>query len=247
MLKKHDRVIAQTFGFTTWIWFAISGITVLFFLLANVNTDAEFKSVIIFSIVTIISFMILLMLGFITESGKSRLKGNDDIKLFFMQELTLNKLVYIPIGLIGVFAISLLTINSNVPYAAFFSIMGAGFIMLFCFLRTHTIIVPIIIHGMYNSIVVILRDQFANSVLSSAPINVPNIDISLGSVSNLASQILFQNFLVASAEEMFKILIMAFFVVTLRNKFVGTGGTIILGGIIATIVWSSFHYISALR
>ena len=179
----------------------------------------------------------------ITKTGK----GHDNIRLFFMQEITLKKTLYIPLGLGGVFAISLLTINSNVPQASFLSILGAGLVMGFCFLRTHTIIVPILIHGTYNSIVVILREQFSNSVLSSSPINVPVIDISLGNASNLAYQVLFQNFLVASSEEMFQILIMAFFVVTLRNKFVGTGGSIFVGMIIAKILWASMHLVQALR
>ena len=242
-MSKHDQTIATTVGYTTWIWFAISGITVMFFLLANINSDTEFKAVNVFSITTVFSFLIIVLLMQITKTGK----GHDNIRLFFMQEITLKKTLYIPLGLGGVFAISLLTINSNVPQASFLSILGAGLVMGFCFLRTHTIIVPILIHGTYNSIVVILREQFSNSVLSSSPINVPVIDISLCNASNLASQVLFQNFLVASSEEMFQILIMAFFVVTLRNKFVGTGGSIFVGMIIAKILWASMHLVQALR
>ena len=242
-MSKHDQVIATTFGFTTWIWFALSGITVLFFMLANVNTDAEFKNVVVFSQVIVFCFVIMLLL---MVTSKIDAKGHDNVRLFFMQEITLKKTLYIPLGLALVFAISLLTINSNIPEASFVSILGSGLVMGFCFLRTHTIIVPILIHGMYNSIVVVLREQFANSILSSAPITVPNIEISVGGVSNIVSQILFQNFLVASSEEMFKIIIMAFFVVTLRNKFVGTGGTIVIGMIVSVITWSAYHYIQAL-
>ena len=237
----------QIFGLTTWLWISLSIVTVLFFLLSNVTKEIEFRSTLIFMTVFLASFLLLLVLGFFSSRVKSGVAGKNGVTFFFMQDITKEKLVYVPIGLVGVLGASFLAVSLDFQYSALLGIFLSGIIMLYAFFRTSSILIPILIHGIYNSIVVIARSGLTqSSFLAEAPISVPEVAISISGLSQLASEIIFQNVLVATSEEMFKILIIAFIIVSVKGSFNDSGITKYVAGVFAVSVWAIFHLIQAL-
>ena len=137
----------QIFGLTTWLWISLSIVTVLFFLLSNVTKEIEFRSTLIFMTVFLASFLLLLVLGFFSSRVKSGVAGKNGVTFFFMQDITKEKLVYVPIGLVGVLGASFLAVSLDFQYSALLGIFLSGIIMLYAFFRTNSILIPILIHG----------------------------------------------------------------------------------------------------
>lgn len=242
--RQHHEAVNKAFGLTTWIYICLSVITVMVYLLANVQDceSIEFCSTSIFFSVLIACFTMLIILGYLTESVGNHVKGEKDIKFFFMQDITIYKLVWIPIGLVGVFTGSYIGIISQQPLIGIFV---SGIMMLIAFYRTHAILIPIIIHGIYNSVVVYIRAGTFDNILSASPIHVPEIGINLKGFSTLASEIIFQNVLVAPAEEFLKVLVIAFVLVSTRGQFGSKGISKWIAGIFAVLLWVLFHTIQA--
>lgn len=237
---------SKVYGLTTWLWISLSIVTVLFFLLSNVNKEIEFRSTLIFMTVFIASFLLLLVLGQFSGRVQQATKGEGNIRFFFMQDITKEKLIYVPVGLAGVIGASFLAVSLDFGYSALIGIFLSGMIMLYAFFMTNSILIPILIHGIYNSIVVVMRAGIPNNFLAEAPISVPEIAISISGLSQLASEILFQNVLVATSEEMFKVLIIAFIIVSVKGRFNSGGNVKYVAGTFAVGVWSIFHLIQAL-
>lgn len=236
-------------GYSTWLFFGLSVIIVFVYLLANVNKceSVEFCATTIFFIIFIGSIVMMIVLFFLSPSP--HVDNLKSIKFFFMQDFTLKKLIWIPAGLGGVFLASYVGVATQQPLI---SIFLSGMIMLFAFFHTRAIGIPIIIHGLYNGMVVYLRSGVSNDLISQIfannPISVPNIGLTLGQYSGLTSEIIFQIFLVAVAEEMFKVFITTFGIVAMRGKFDAKGGVITwLSGSMSVGVWTIYHSISAIK
>lgn len=247
--NSSNNTVTQFFGVMTWLWFGISIITVLFFLLANLKNDVQFNSTIIFVIVFLTSIISLLLLVSI-DGSKGNLKRNEDnnIQYFFMQNLTIKKIAMVPLGTLAIFLVSYGTANAGQP---FFGIFASGMIMLLIFYRTHAILVPIFIHGSYNAIVVLLRDLpsqslVPNDILDKLPFDVPTIGLTIKAFGAVGSEVIFQYVLVATAEELFKIFIIAFVVVALASRFNDSGGRKWIAGIAAVLIWTVLHSIQAI-
>ena len=106
---------------------------------------------------------------------------------------------------------------------------------------TKSILIPILTHGIYNSIVVLLRE---GGGLATFPISVPEVGLSLQGFSDLGAEIIFQNVLVASSEELFKTFIIAFFVVATTGSFKSSTHWVWLGMIVAVMLWTLYHSIA---
>ena len=236
------ETIVPAFGLTTWIFFGLSVITVFVFLLGASQDcgSVEFCSATIFFLIFIGSLVMLILLGSVNGTIGSRLQGENNVRYFFMQDVTVGKLLWIPAGIVGVFAVSFFAIEIQEPLVGIFL---SGLIMLVAFLRTNAILIPIIIHGFYNSAVVYFRSIDPNSLLSASPITVPEIGLTFPDLSQLASEIIFQNVLVAGSEEMFKVFIIAFVIVSTKGTFSSKGITKWIAGFIAVTVWAIYHTI----
>ncbi len=245
-LGKHfqnDKTVISG-GVQTAVYFMLSIIVVLFFALGAINDDTEFRSTIIFMTVFMASYLMLLALSVSPSIGKY-FKGKN-ASLFFQHDITARGLLWIPIGFFMAFGFSLLVSNMGLDdqSSAVLSIAGSGAIMMFIFFRTGSILVVIGIHGLFNSMVILLSSNLVDFKILS-PIPIPEIGVNLGSLSSLGSEMIFQFFLVATSEEMFKMLVIAFVLAITRNQFDTKGVWVYLAGGFAVALWTGYHLIIA--
>ena len=243
--KFQNNKVVVTGGVQTAVYFMLSVIVVLFFALSALNDETEFRSTIIFMVVFLASYLLLLGLSTSPSIGKY-FKGRN-VALFFQHDITVGHLKWIPIGLIMSFGFSLLVSNIGLDdtTSALVSIGGSGMIMMFIFFRTGAILIPIIIHGLYNTLVIVLSSNLVNFKMLS-PIPIPEIGVSLGSLNTLASESIFQFFLVAPSEEMFKMLVIAFILAITKNTFDNKGFTVYVAGFFAVAIWTVYHLIQSI-
>ena len=168
-------------GITNWIYFGLAIITVMVFLLGNVSSceSVQFCATTIFFIVFIGSLTMLTLLWLISPDIKNRLQNNN-VKLFFMQDITFKKLLLVIPGLLLVLTFSYMatSFNNGSPDimqnpAPFLGIFLSGLVMGIQLIITHSILVPILTHGIYNSMVVLLRESVTG--LATFPIAVQGV------------------------------------------------------------------------
>jgi len=243
----------QVVGYTNYIFFSIAIIAVLVFLLdssKSCGNVSEFCTISIFLMVFLASMVMLLVLTVITggighvqgklQGSAIRLKNN--VVFFFLEDPNLKQAIVIPFGLGGVFGVSFLAVLVNQPLLGIF---GSGVIMTSIFFYTNSAMPSIVIHGLYNGIVVMLRSQKLG-ILASSPLKVP--DVSIGFFDQeVINQFLTQLLLVAPAEELFRVFMITVFLIFIKLKFnyAGLWPKVIAGGV-SVSVWASYHLIISL-
>ena len=243
---QNNKVVISG-GVQTAIYLMLSVIVVLFFALGSLNDGTEFRATIIFMTVLMASYLLLLGLSVSPSIGKF-FKGRN-VQLFFQHDITTGHLFWIPIGFVMAFGFSLMVNNLGLPETeqALIAIGGSGAIMMFIFFRTGSILIPIMIHGLFNTIVIILSSNLVNfEILSNTPIAIPEIGVSLGNLNSLASESIFQFFLVAPSEEMFKMLVIAFILAVTKNQFDSKSPMVYVAGAFAVTIWVGYHLIASL-
>ena len=128
--------------------------------------------------------------------------------------------------------------------------------MMIAFLRTNSLLVPIIIHGVYNSFVVFLRQtgfelvggvgSFAVAEGDPIFLGVNEVNVGIGATADLASEFIWQFTLVATAEEFLKLGILVLVVLLVHGAFRNRGLAVIAGAIISVVFWTNLHLIQAL-
>ena len=244
---EHHEKANEVVGVMTWLFFGTSIITVFIFLLGSINNDFEFRKTAIFLLIFISCFF-LTVVYLILSSKLDHIRDEENDLLFFMNDVDLVKLIWIPTAffLVSITSIGLAFWPSE--YADDLSIIISGIILFVAFERTGAIMVPILAHGFYNSLVVALDNglfgDFIGQSLSTTGIKVPEIGLAVGDFNKVATEMIFQVLLVAAAEEMFKIFIIIFTIVAIRVKFdTDLPALVILGGIVSVIVWWIYHTI----
>ena len=232
-------------GVTNWLFFGITVIGVLVFLLNEVSScgsSSDFCSLIIFLAIFTVSWVALIALSLTT--GKITVKGVQVsvVQLFFTQEPKGKTFLWYPVGFTIVWIISY---TSDALEQPLLGIFGSGIIMMIAFFATRTAMIPILIHGSWNAYVVFERFGVFGSVtgngLSTSPIYVPNIGIDIFNQAVL-SEVFTHMFLVAPAEELFKIFMYAFFLLILKLRFKTDDVlSIIIAGTISVGIWSIYH------
>ena len=246
MQINHKKVILNS-GTTTILFFMLALIVVLFMLLSNLNNDVEFKAILIFITVFIGSYLFLFSLSF-TDKGQY-LRGKNDIRLFFMHDITIGSFAYVGLGIVAVLGVSFAStyISNDTLVNSVIGIGLSGMILLYIFFKTSSVIIVSLVHGAYNSIIYTLRtDIFANQVLGISGIPVPEVGINIGSLDRLISEILNQFFLVSISEEMFKILVISFVLIGLKGTFTSEGGYKYFAGAFAVVLWTAMHLVQSL-
>lgn len=240
---KHKDTVIVNGTVQTVTYFLLSVIVIFFFILVNLDKDIEFKSTLVFMTLFMSSYLILIGLSITPKIG-NRLK-NPQVLLFFQHDVTPRKLLYIPVGTAISFVFSLIVSNIGLSQSdgSLLAIIGSGVVMMVIFLRTFSLLIVIGIHASFNSLIMLLTE---GNLLASTPISIPTIGISLGEANKLTSEIIFQYFLVAPAEEMFKMLGMAFIFIVLTKKFDPKSNVKYLAGLFAVAVWGSYHLIQAI-
>lgn len=226
-----------------------SVVLVTFLLLSDINTDFEFKGTLIFYATLVGSFFFIYVLSFTTIFSK-KLGGDKQARLFFMQDVSVIKFfIYVPIGLVGAFTMALLSQNLGLDAqnASLFSIAGSGLVMMIIFFVTKTILIPILIHGAFNTLVIAIRDgviqSFAGTQNELFPI--PDVGITSSTFNQFTVDLMTQFTLVSPAEEMMKMLIIAFVVLGIPNARFKDGISKYIGAFFALLVWTMFHTIQA--
>ena len=229
------------FGITTKLWFGITVMIFAFFLLANIQNTLEFNTAISFILIYLVSVAFL----FLISQNTGMRNHLEHLHTFWMKDIDAGKLVWIPIGIAGVFASVGISIAIDFPLLGIFL---SGGVMMFIFLKTNAILIPIIVHGIYNSFVITLK-QGAFEVatfLQQTPIRVPEVGIGIQGLSSLYSEIIWQFMLVATAEEIMKIAILVFVVLALTARFPRNRTPTYIGAGVAIGLWGIMHTIQAL-
>lgn len=230
-------------------------IAVLVFLLdasKSCSGAIDFCTIAIFLLVFTVSMLMLLVLSLVVGIYSPSHNSNgqrggafryQSVTLFFLEDINLKQLILIPIGLGAVFAVSFIAVLASSPLVGIFA---SGAILMGIFFYSNSAMPVILIHGLYNGIIILLRSQKLG-VLSSSPIQIP--DISFGIFDQeVINQFLTQMLLVAPAEELFKIFMVTVFLIIIKLKFnyAGFWPKVIAGGA-SVFIWASYHAIIAVN
>jgi len=236
-----------TFGHQLILYVSFSVITITFLLLQDYDKDTEFKGNLIFFLTLIGSFVFLYAFSF-TDIYQRKL-GVHGAVLFFMQDLPIRKfIIYVPMGIGASLLMSIVSQNLGLDAtnSSLVSIAGAGTVMMIAFFLTKSIVVPILIHGAFNTLVIALRDGILTSVgATNALFPVPDVGITVGGFNQFATDALIQFTLVAPAEEMMKMLVIFFVVLGIPNAKFSDGIAKYVGAFFALLIWTMFHAIIA--
>jgi hypothetical protein len=230
------------FGISTKLWFGITVMIFAFFLLANIQNTLEFNTAISFILIYLVSVAFL----FLISQNIDAKKHLEHLHTFWMNDINARQLIWIPIGIAGVFA------SVGVSIAVDFPLLGiflSGGVMMFIFLKTNAILIPIIVHGIYNSFVISLKQgafDIGATFLQQTPIRVPEVGIGIQGISSLYSEVIWQFMLVATAEEVMKIAILVFVVLALTARFPRNQTATYIGAGVAIGLWGIMHTIQAL-
>ncbi len=241
-----SRTVTAGQQIVTYVMFSV--ITVTYLLLTDIGTDAPFKANLIFFLMLLGSFFFVFIISF-TPVFERKLEGEKSARLFFFTDVSLTSfIIWIPIGVLGAFGIALVSQNLGLDStnASLISIAGSGLVMMIIFFVTKTIMIPIFIHAIFNIIVIALRDGIITSFITEELFPIPDVGISIGQFNQFATDVLIQFTLVAPAEEMLKMLIIAFVVLSIPSAKFKTGFAKFLGAFFALLIWSSFHLIVSL-
>jgi len=188
---------------STLIWVLALPMILGFFALSNIQNEVEFRTLQTFFILYLASgFGILLAMSNIFNIADSA----KQLGAFWTNDIDANGFKWILIGIIGVFAVAGITLTigaglerEQLLMAQVATIFLAGLVMLVAFLQTNALLVPIIIHGVYNSFVVFLREtgfalvggsqQFDLAGGDPIFLGVNEVGVSLGGGFDLASEI----------------------------------------------------------
>ena len=245
---------------STVIWVLALPMILGFFALSNIQNEVEFRTLQTFFFLYLGSGAGILFaqanLGKMGDRAK-------DLNVFWTNDIDVRGLIWITVGIIFVFGSVFLTLSlasgaseESLRTAQFAGIFIAGIIMMVAFLKTNALLVPIIIHGVYNSTVVYLNRTGFNIVGGTSQFNVaPNQPILLGvneigvgfqGVSDLFSEFIWQFTLVATAEEFLKLAILVFVIVLINGFFQSRGISVWIAGGVAVVFWSSLHLVNAI-
>jgi len=246
MSQVVGRSITAGHQIVTYVMFSV--ITITYLLLTDIETDAPFKANLIFYLMLLGSFFFVFIISF-TNVFERKLGGEKGARFFFFTDVKFGTfLIWVPIGVLGSFGIALVSQNLGLDStsASLISIAGSGTVMMAIFFITKTIMIPIIIHALFNTIVIALRDGIIASVgVTQELFPIPDVGISIGQFNQFGTDVLVQFTLVAPAEEMLKMLIIAFVVLGIPNARFKTGFAKFAGAFFALLIWSSFHAIQA--
>lgn len=248
-MATHQLNKTITAGHQIILFFMFSVFVVGFLLLTQINLDVEFRGTLVFFILLIGSFTGLYIISF-TNIFSKKLGGEREAQLFFVSDISLFKFaIYVPLGVAGALGVALLSQNLGLDSqsTALVSIFGSGLVMMIVFFLSKTILTAIIIHGIFNVLVLAIRDGIIGSVTGLELFPVPELGLSIGQINSFLITILEQFTMVAFGEEMMKVLIIAFVVLSIPNAKFRGGISKYLGALLALIIWTAYHTIQAVR
>lgn len=246
VLAQISKTVTSGQQIVVYVMFSV--ITVTYLLLTDIETDQPFKANLIFYLMLLGSFFFVFIVSF-SPVFERKLEGEKSARLFFFSDVQIiTFIIWIPIGVLGSFGIALVSQNLGLDSTtgALISIAGSGLVMMIVFFVTKTILIPIFIHAIFNIIVIALRDGIITQIGATQELfPIPDVGISIGSLNQFLTDVLIQATLVAPAEEMLKMLIIAFVVLSIPNAKFKSGISKFFGAFVALVIWTSFHAIQA--
>lgn len=241
LAQEHAEKISKGFGLVTWLFFFMTASSTMFFIL-SADGSLEFRRVMTFVTAFTLPFLLLLALSRVSGIG-DRIKSNDfGEPLFFMKNPTLRDLIVVPVGLVTVFASSIILSGVGQDFSA---LMVAGIVIGGSLFITRSIIIPILIHGAYNSIIYLNSIGVLGNIgiPDNLPITVPLINAQINQFGEIVPEVVFQFGLTATGEEMFRVLLIAGFLLASSGEFATKKLHFIIGIIVAGTAWAVFHAI----
>lgn len=241
-MQRHRSVRGTGSGNLIYLGLTVFVVGVV--LLGNVNAcgSQEFCKVTVFGMLFGLSAIMILLFGVFTGGGMSTIGGAGPLGRFMFQSVTYGKLLWIPIGVVAVVAVSYSVTFWDFEYAPFVGIFFSGIIMFMAFLQTNSLLIPIVIHGVYNSIVVFLREG-GTGVFDGFTPSVGTAGLDLAQQTKFWFEVALQNTLVAPSEELFKLFTIALFIAILRGSYQNGGMRMYFAGGIAVFIWTILHLI----
>ena len=244
-MMKYEK---NSIGWITIAWYAIGFLFIVFTLLFNYNNpQAQFNSALIFAIAFIGGLVIL---DIISARFEDNVHTEEDFPFWMENPVGWKSLGLLVGGFMGVLGISWIAASMNPPQP-FWGIFFSGFVMLFVLFETKAIVIVIAIHGAFNSLVLAVQAGWiGNSLipLASTGINmIPIIGTTIPNITPIFTQIGFQFFLVATGEEILKVVAIAAFIIMLKSYYSEDTWFKWIGGGAAVTIWALMHYIVSLN
>lgn len=245
-MEEHAERAQRLFGMSTMVWYIIGFIFVAYTLLINyTNNQLQFNSTLIFVFLWVGGLFLLHIIP--RTRHYEHIEGTDELGPFWMEN-PVHRYWMIPAGFFGVLGVSYVAAIANQP---FWGIFFGGFIMLFILFETRAILAVILIHGAFNSLVLGIQSGFlGNSLIPLATTGIgmiPIIGNGIPMIAPIFSEIGFQFFLVATAEEVLKIVVIAGFIILFKGYYQENTPFKWIGGGFAVTIWSYMHYIVSLH
>lgn len=243
-MQHLQRNVTTGVQAVTYVLFTI--VVIGFVLLSDFNNESEFKGTLIFFAILFASFFVLMFIAY-TDVLSKQLGGKGSAKMFFLQDTPiLSFVMWVPIGIFGALGVALLAQNMglNPSDTALVSIGGSGAVMMIIFFITKSILIPTIIHGSFNTLVIAIREGIINQITLGSTVPIPEVGLTVSQFNSFATDTLFQFFLVAPAEEFLKVGIIFFVIISLKGT-PNEGITKYVGGFFALVVWTMYHAIQA--
>ncbi len=254
-MVQKVTVTAKVSKTATIVWVLFLPAILAFYGLQNAET-ANFAVLNLFFIIYIGSGFGLLLAQVTLITSRN---SPEELQDFWTMDIDKNGLKWLGIGIVLVFiSIALILSSANnlspegLQGVQLTGIAVAGFIMMFAFLKTHAILVPIIIHGVYNGFVTVIQQTplaitgLTQSQLDSLPA-ISEIGIRLSAIPALYNEVLWQITIVATAEEFLKIAILVGGVWILNGIFRANATfSIVISAGIAVVFWTYLHTVNAL-
>lgn len=240
--KHKDKVIVAGY-LQLHIYLFLMGTVISFLFLDDLNEEADFRALQLFIGIFVFFFMLHISLAVASKFTK-RING-DVAYSWFQHDVTLGSLFWVPVGIGVAFGLAMLIGNLGLSQddSALYSIYASGFVMMAIFVRTKAILIPIIIHGAFNSLVIFISSP---AVAFNTAIPVPEIGLQLGTLSRLATESISQFFVVAPAEEMLKMGGITMWLLIGEGKFNPKSWKFYAGATVTVVWWGSLHLLNAL-
>lgn len=247
LMPEYESRASHYLGMSTIVWYIIGFIFVAYTLLVNFTSEqVQFNSTLIFAF---LFFGGIILLHIIPARHGERVQGEDELGPFWMENPSgWKSLILVVGGFFGILGISYVAASAQQP---FWGIFFSGFVMLFVLFETRAILAVILIHGAFNSLVLAIQAGLVgNSLTPLATSGVGMIPIIGNYIPNIApifSEIGFQFFLVATAEEVLKIVAIAGFIIMLKGYYTEDTHFKWIGGGAAVTLWAFLHYIVSIH
>jgi len=216
-------------GVQVLLYVLFTGVLTTNFILRAFNDPDGFKTVIAFALMYMVGFIPLAIL---------LLKGGEPIPWF--NDLGREGLRWVALGVLALLVAGWST-SLTLPYPlnAYAAAFVSGLVMFHLLFTTGSILVPILVHGTFNTIVVLqpLFTQYL-SWIAGVSMFVPSLGLTVSDLSEKASEVVLQYTFVAPAEEFLKTalasaLLLQGSILLLRERWVAAA--------VAVAVWMSWH------